>query len=69
MQIPRRVGGKSRRKTWRSIKKDQGELLQYPRNEIAEQHICLNLAKQVNSPESARVLEQVAADEKKHYDV
>jgi VIT1/CCC1 family predicted Fe2+/Mn2+ transporter len=43
------------------------KLLTYQRNEITEHHIYQRLAQAVDSPENSRVLEDIAADELRHY--
>jgi VIT1/CCC1 family predicted Fe2+/Mn2+ transporter len=43
------------------------QLLAFQRNEISEYHIYRRLARAIRSPENAAVLEQIAADELKHY--
>ena len=47
-----------------SVKK---QLLAYQRNEITEHHIYRRLARTIKSPENAAILEQIAADELRHY--
>jgi VIT1/CCC1 family predicted Fe2+/Mn2+ transporter len=42
-------------------------LLVYQKNEITEHHIYRMLAKTVKSPENRRVLEEIANDERRHY--
>ena len=44
-------------------------LLEYQRNEITEYHIYLCLSKMQNSSENAQILERIAKDEKRHYDL
>ncbi len=44
------------------------KLLQFQRNEITEYHIYSSLAKRTRSDENRRILEKIAADEKRHYD-
>lgn len=46
----------------------KAQLLEYQRNEITEYHIYRCLAVMQRSPENARILERIAADEKRHYD-
>lgn len=43
-------------------------LLEYQRNEITEFHIYHNLAKTIQSVENGRILEQIAEDERAHYE-
>lgn len=43
------------------------QLLTFQRNEISEHHIYRCLARAIRSPENAAVLEQIAADELRHY--
>ena len=45
------------------------QLLAYQRNEITEYHIYRRLAAMQRSPENRGVLERIAADEKRHYDL
>lgn len=45
------------------------ELLEFQRNEISEYHIYRRLAAMQNSPENARILERIAEDEKRHYEL
>jgi VIT1/CCC1 family predicted Fe2+/Mn2+ transporter len=42
-------------------------LLDFQKNEISEHHIYLRLAQAVRQPENRRILEQIAADELRHY--
>jgi VIT1/CCC1 family predicted Fe2+/Mn2+ transporter len=42
-------------------------LLDYQRDEITEHHIYSRLAKTIRSPENRRILEDIAADELRHY--
>jgi VIT1/CCC1 family predicted Fe2+/Mn2+ transporter len=42
-------------------------LVQFQRTEITEYHIYSKLAKKVSSPENAKVLQQIAEDELRHY--
>lgn len=44
------------------------KLLEYQRNEITEHHIYRRLARMQKSTENRRILEDIAADEKRHYD-
>jgi VIT1/CCC1 family predicted Fe2+/Mn2+ transporter len=44
-------------------------LLEYQRNEITEYHIYRRLAAMPNSRENAQVLESIAEDEKRHYEL
>jgi len=43
------------------------QVLQFQQTEITEHHIYKRLAKRINSPENAKILEQIAADELRHY--
>ncbi|HET9588302.1 MAG TPA: VIT1/CCC1 transporter family protein [Anaerolineales bacterium] len=43
------------------------QVLMFQRTEITEHHIYARLAKKVKSPENAQVMEQIAADELRHY--
>jgi VIT1/CCC1 family predicted Fe2+/Mn2+ transporter len=43
------------------------QLLAYQENEITEHHIYKKLAQAIDSPENSRVLEDIAADELRHY--
>jgi VIT1/CCC1 family predicted Fe2+/Mn2+ transporter len=43
------------------------QILVFQQTEITEHHIYKRLAGRVNSPENARILEQIASDELKHY--
>ncbi len=43
------------------------KLLTYQRNEITEHHIYEKLARTIDSPENRRILEEIAADELRHY--
>ena len=45
----------------------RAKLLGYQRDEITEHHIYTRLAKTVKPPENRRILEQIAADELRHY--
>lgn len=42
-------------------------VLNFQRTEITEYHIYKRLAKKVNSPENAKIIEQIAEDELRHY--
>jgi VIT1/CCC1 family predicted Fe2+/Mn2+ transporter len=42
-------------------------LLVYQKNEITEHHIYSRLARTIKSPENRRILEEIAADELRHY--
>lgn len=46
----------------------KAQLLAYQRNEITEYHIYHNLAKTIQSAENRRILEQIAEDERGHYE-
>jgi VIT1/CCC1 family predicted Fe2+/Mn2+ transporter len=43
------------------------QVLGFQQTEITEHHIYKRLSKRINSPENARILEQIAADELRHY--
>lgn len=43
------------------------QVLKFQQTEITEHHIYKRLAKKVNSPENARIIEQIAEDELRHY--
>jgi len=43
------------------------QVLEFQRTEITEHHIYKRLSKRINSPENAKVLEQIAEDELRHY--
>jgi len=43
------------------------QILQFQQTEITEHHIYKRLAKRINSPENAKILEQIAEDELRHY--
>ena len=43
------------------------QILTYQRNEITEHHIYKQLARTIKAPENKRILEQIAADELRHY--
>lgn len=43
------------------------QVLGFQQTEITEHHIYKRLAKKVNSPENAKIIEQIAADELRHY--
>lgn len=45
------------------------QLLVFQRNEITEYHIYMQLAKSIKSPENSRILDQIASDELKHYNM
>lgn len=44
------------------------KLLAYQRSEITEHHIYARLAAKIRSPENRRILENIAADELRHYE-
>ena len=46
----------------------KAQILKYQRNEITEYQIYRCLAAMQKSPENARILERIAADEKRHYE-
>ena len=43
------------------------QVLNFQQTEITEHHIYKRLAKRINSPENAKILEQIAEDELSHY--
>lgn len=43
------------------------QVLGFQRTEITEHHIYKRLAKRINSPENAKIIEQIAEDELRHY--
>ena len=43
------------------------QILKFQQTEITEHHIYKRLAKRINSPENAKILEQIADDELRHY--
>ncbi len=43
------------------------QVLGFQQTEITEHHIYKRLAQKVNSPENAKIIEQIAADELRHY--
>jgi VIT1/CCC1 family predicted Fe2+/Mn2+ transporter len=43
------------------------KVLDFQRTEITEYHIYRRLAKKINSPENAKIIEQIAEDELRHY--
>jgi VIT1/CCC1 family predicted Fe2+/Mn2+ transporter len=43
------------------------QVLRFQRAEITEHHIYARLAKKVNSPENAQIMEKIAQDELRHY--
>ena len=45
----------------------QRRILEFQRTEITEHHIYERLAKKINSPENAKILEQIGQDELRHY--
>src|SRR6266540_3154559 len=44
------------------------QVLSFQQTEITEHHIYKRLSKRIDSPENAKILEQIAADELRHYD-
>ncbi|MEP0804716.1 MAG: VIT1/CCC1 transporter family protein [Chloroflexota bacterium] len=44
------------------------KLLVFQKTEITEYHIYKRLAKRINSPENAKILDQIAEDEKRHFE-
>lgn len=45
----------------------QKQIIAFQRDEITEYHIYSRLAKRINSPENAQLLEKIAQDELRHY--
>lgn len=45
----------------------RNKVLGFQRDEITEYHIYSRLAKKINSPENAKILDQIAQDELRHY--
>src|SRR5512145_3312597 len=43
------------------------QILRFQQTEITEHHIYKRLAKRIKSPENAKILEQIAEDELRHY--
>ena len=43
------------------------QALNFQQTEITEYHIYKRLAKKINSPENAKIIEQIADDELRHY--
>ncbi len=43
------------------------QVLRFQQTEITEHHIYKRLAKRINSPENAKILDQIAEDELRHY--
>jgi vacuolar iron transporter family protein len=43
------------------------QILRFQQTEITEHHIYKRLSKRINSPENAKILEQIADDELRHY--
>lgn len=43
------------------------QIMGFQQTEITEHHIYRRLAKRINSPENAKIIEQIAADELRHY--
>ena len=43
------------------------QVLSFQQTELTEHHIYKRLAKKVSSPENAKIIEQIAADELRHY--
>ena len=43
------------------------QVLTFQQTEITEYHIYKRLAKRINSPENAKIIEQIADDELRHY--
>ncbi|HEY5731171.1 MAG TPA: VIT1/CCC1 transporter family protein [Anaerolineales bacterium] len=46
----------------------RNKIIQFQRTEITEYHIYKRLAKRIKSPENAKILAQIAEDEKRHYE-
>jgi len=44
------------------------KVIQFQQTEITEYHIYKRLAKTIKSPENAKILEQIAEDERRHYE-
>ena len=44
------------------------KVIQFQQTEITEYHIYKRLAKRIKSPENAKILDQIAEDEKRHYE-
>ena len=47
----------------------RNELIKAQRNEITEYHVYHNIAKTLPSEENRRIVEQIGADEKRHYEI
>lgn len=45
------------------------QLLRYQQNEITEAQIYTKLVRTLKSPENRKILEKIAADERRHYEV
>ncbi len=45
------------------------ELLNAQKTEITEYHVYTNIAKRVKNPDNCKIIQEIAADEKKHYDI
>jgi vacuolar iron transporter family protein len=45
----------------------RNKVLEFQRDEITEYHIYSRLAKKISSPENAKILDQIAQDELRHY--
>ena len=45
----------------------RGQILMFQQTEITEHHIYKRLAQKINSPENAKIIEQIAEDELRHY--
>src|SRR5215216_144739 len=43
------------------------QILKFQQTEITEHHIYKRLSRRINSPENAKILEQIAEDELRHY--
>src|SRR5215211_1239222 len=43
------------------------QVLSFQQTELTEHHIYKRLAKKINSPENAKIIEQIAEDELRHY--
>lgn len=47
----------------------KAQILKYQRNEITEAHIYEKIARRLKSTENRKILERIAADERRHYEV
>jgi VIT1/CCC1 family predicted Fe2+/Mn2+ transporter len=55
-------------KTMQLTEDIRNKLLLFQKTEITEYHIYKRLAKRINSPENAKILDQIAEDEKRHFE-